>query len=206
MTALLALLVLGAPALPDAPGAAPDVPAVELARPLTSGPEPGGRPGHLRVKAAVGPNVWCLMCDHGHANRLFIFITKLDEPAQHLLRSLADRQAELAKQYDVTTAVVWVGGDKEQLSRWAAAEGITELWLTVSVYQGDHKAMSRWQLNPGVANTAVLLSGDGRNQPLASLVNLEPDDERLEAQLQKHFKKRQSRSAPEMPPARESSP
>ncbi len=102
---------------------------------------------------------------------MFSFAKELDDSTLKLVRYLADQEEGLMKRGYVRVWVIWVGGDKEALAKWAAEHDIKNLRL--AVIGAADETLTPWRINKRVGSTTVLVD---RTKPLATLKDLEKGD------------------------------
>jgi hypothetical protein len=116
---------------------------------------------------------------------VFSFVKELDDSTLKLVRYLADKEEGLMKQRYVRVWVIWVGGDKEALAKWAAEHNIQD--LRMAVIGAEDEALNPWRINKRVQSTTVLVD---RTKPLATLIDLEKGDlTLLEKKVEEHFRR-----------------
>ena len=111
---------------------------------------------------------------------------ELDKPTLEFVRRLDRNQPLLAKHYrGLRLFVVWVGGDKQELSRWAKANKIANVGL--GVIATDARNLHLWRISRKSISTTVLMR---RTTPAACFIDLTPgkfDD--IEEDIDEHYKK-----------------
>jgi len=97
-------------------------------------------------------------------------VKELDQPTLELVRRLDRAQPKLKKEYrGLRLIVVWVGGDKPKLARWAKKHKLNG--VTLGVIEPDAENLDRWRIPRKAASTTVFMR---RTKPVASFRNLTP--------------------------------
>ena len=111
---------------------------------------------------------------------------ELDKPTLDFVRHFDRSQPALAKRHrGLRFFVVWVGGDREKLKRWAKANKISNVCL--GVIATDARNLNLWRISRNSISTTVLMK---KTNPRACFINLTPAKlDEIEDEIDEHFKK-----------------
>ena len=111
---------------------------------------------------------------------------ELDQPTLDFVRHLVRDQPRLAKQYrGLRLFVVWIGGDKKKLIRWAKDNKIANIGL--GVIAADARNLNLWRISRKSISTTVLMR---RSTPGGCFINLTPAKlDEIEDEIEEQFGK-----------------
>ena len=108
---------------------------------------------------------------------MVFFVKELDSKTARMIRPLAKRQRgwQIRLKCWPRLFVVWVGGDKQRLAKWAAKHKLADVYL--GVIPADDRTLTGWRINRKARHTTVVLD---HSRARASFTDLKPSPDALD--------------------------